>query len=122
MRAYVSPSSAEEPLPYSTYLQSEERNNFQATARQIQKGSMEKLLLSPFLVRALDSGETYHYYCLQVTHGFVDGVGWRLVRGADRSLYLTIEPLTRPICFQAHCLPSNACPIILIRVRPLRPL
>lgn len=54
------------------------RENFQATVRQIQEGSMEKLLLSPTLVRALDSGEIYHFCCLQVAHGFIDGVGWRL--------------------------------------------
>lgn len=52
---------------------------------------MERLLLSPILVRVLDSGETYYCCCLQVTHGFIDGVGWRLFRVANASLYLMTE-------------------------------
>lgn len=94
---------------------------------------MEKLLLSPILVRVLDSGEIYHFCCLKVTHGFIDGVEWRLFRGANTSLCLMIEhkratlPLTpvqkddsamdaqyasRPFSFSPASLHSDSCTAI----------
>lgn len=95
--------------------------------------SRGQLLLSPILVRVLDSGEIYHFCCLKVTHGFIDGVEWRLFRGANTSLCLMIErkratlPLTpvqkddsaidaqyasRPFSFSPASLQSDSCTAI----------